>query len=66
MIHAAPQGQHYAFEPIPSFYHDLESKFGKTVSVFPYAVAEYQNKTTFNVVENAPAYSGLMKRKYDL
>lgn len=66
MIHAAPQGQHYASEPIPSFYHDLESTFGKTVSVFPYAVAEYQDKTTFNVVENASAYSGLMKRKYNL
>lgn len=62
----APNGKHLAFEPIPSLFGGIAKKFGDKVEVFPYALSNSEGKTQFNYVKNAPAYSGLKKRKYEV
>jgi FkbM family methyltransferase len=64
MIKHAPKGTHYAFEPIPSFFDNLKKNFGTKCTIFPYALSDEEGQATFNFVKNAPAYSGLNKRKY--
>lgn len=60
----SPAGTHFAFEPIPQLFEDLQRKYGHNVKVFPYALSNQRTKTRFNFVKNAPAYSGLKKREY--
>jgi FkbM family methyltransferase len=60
----APQGMHYGFEPIPSFYNDLKLEFKNRATIYPYALSDKSGDTIFNYVKNAPAYSGINKRKY--
>jgi len=62
----APEGKHFAFEPIPDFYNALKIKYANRCEVFSFALSEKPGETTFNYVRNAPAYSGIMKRKYDV
>lgn len=62
----APKGSHMAFEPIPSLFGAIAKKFGSRVEVFPFALSDEEGKTEFNFVRNAPAYSGLRKRKYEI
>lgn len=66
MLKYAHQGKHYAFEPIPALFNELAIKYSKKATVFPYALADSSGKTTFQFVKNAPAYSGLKQRKYDM
>ena len=66
MLKLAPQGKHFAFEPIPSFYNQLTSKYENRASVFPYALSNASGQTTFQWVKNAPAYSGIKRRRYDI
>ena len=66
MLKYAPKGQHFAFEPIPYLYNDLVRKFDRLATIYPYALADEKGKTTFNLVKNAPAYSGLKQRHYDI
>lgn len=64
-IKLAPAGKHFAFEPIPSFYEQLRSKFASDhCTVYPYALAAESGTTEFNYVKNAPAYSGIKQRRY--
>src|SRR6187402_2560044 len=60
----APDGKHFAFEPIPDFYDALKIKYAGRCEVFSYALSDAPGKTTFNYVRNAPAYSGIKKRAY--
>ncbi|MEO8086054.1 MAG: FkbM family methyltransferase [Bacteroidota bacterium] len=62
----APAGKHFAFEPIPDFYNALKIKYAKQCEVFPFALSDQPGETTFNYVKNAPAFSGIKKRKYDV
>lgn len=62
----APQGSHYAFEPLPILFDGLEHKFKNKAKVFPYALSDNEGKTTFQFVKNAPAYSGIKRRRYDI
>ncbi len=67
MLKRAPQGEHYAFEPIPYFYKKLLDKFkNNKVHISSVALCDNKGTTTFNFVKNAPAYSGLKPRKYDV
>ncbi len=66
MLTLAPDGQHYAFEPIPGFYKELVKRFGDEVKVFPYALSSAEGEVNFRHVKNAPAYSGIKERKYDV
>ena len=62
----SPDGSHYAFEPIPYLFKELESKYNGGTKVFPYALSDTAGKTSFHLVKNAPAYSGIKKRRYDI
>ena len=62
----APQGKHFAFEPIPDFYDALKLKYSSRCEVFPFALSDKPGETTFNYVKNAPAFSGIRQRKYDV
>ena len=61
----APEGQHYAYEPLPELYAQLVEKYSPRVKIYPYALAEREGVSTFQMVENAPAYSGIKPRNYD-
>ncbi len=64
-IRLAPKGKHFAFEPIPHLYLELKEKFPE-VAVFPYALGNEEGESSFQYVKNAPAYSGIKRRKYDV
>ncbi len=66
-IKHAPEGKHFAFEPIPNMFENLKSKYSSTnkVTVYPYALSDASGESDFNFVESNPSYSGLQKRKYD-
>lgn len=66
MVQLAPNGVHYAFEPIPMMYKKLKSQFTQHVTIFPYALSDESGLSTFQFVKNAPAYSGLKIRKYEI
>ena len=66
MLQYAPEGKHYAFEPIPYLFATLEKKFKNKVQIFPYALSDNKGFSTFQFVKNAPAYSGLKRRKYNI
>ena len=64
MIKYAPNGKHFAFEPIPEMFKQLNEKYSDNCEVFQLALSNKKGETTFNYVKNAPAYSGIKKRKY--
>ena len=66
LIKQAPYGQHFAFEPIPHLYDKLGRSFGQFAKVYPYALSNEGGQSNFYYVENAPAYSGLKKRDYQV
>jgi len=66
ILKSSPNGLHFAFEPIPHLFNQLQHKFPKTVKIFPYALSDNNGVTTFNYVKNAPSYSGLKKRTYEI
>lgn len=65
IIRLAPRGKHFAFEPIPLYFEQLQLQFGKKVSVSQCALSDHDGESEFCFVKNAPAYSGLKKRRYD-
>lgn len=64
MIGLSPNGNHFAFEPIPSMFDNLKNIFGTRATILPYALASESGSSSFQFVKNAPAYSGLKKRTY--
>lgn len=62
----SPNGIHYGFEPIPYLFESLLSKFETSAHVLPFALAEKGGSSKFQLVKNAPAYSGIIKRRYDI
>jgi FkbM family methyltransferase len=65
-IRQAPGIMHFAFEPIPDLYQKLNTKYLKHCNVFPCALGDVEGETPFQYVKNAPAYSGIRKRSYDI
>ncbi len=65
ILQLSPEGRHFAFEPIPVYYEALLRHFGNQVTIMPYALSDKEMVTDFQYVRNAPAYSGLKKRKYN-
>lgn len=63
-IHFAPKGKHFAFEPIPYMFENLEKKFEGKAKIFSFALSYEKGESTFQIVKNAPAYSGLKNRRY--
>lgn len=64
MLHCAPDGSHYAFEPLPSFYQYLEATF-PSVQLYNLALSDTAGESTFQHVTSNPGYSGLRQRRYD-
>lgn len=64
---AAPEGQHYGFEPIPVLFQNLVEKYGslKGCHILDIALSNQQGTSSFNYVVSNPSYSGLLKRHYD-
>jgi FkbM family methyltransferase len=60
------RGKHYAFEPIPYLFNQLERKYKNKALIYPYALSDKAGESSFQFVKNAPAYSGIKKRKYDI
>jgi FkbM family methyltransferase len=67
MIKDAPLGKKIGFEPIPELCEYLYTRYkdDPTVTIHPVALYDKAGSTTFQHVLNAPAYSGIKKRKYD-
>jgi FkbM family methyltransferase len=67
ILAAAPQGQHYGFEPLPDLYLALKSRYAaqKNCCFSDIALSDKAGEATFNYVVTNPAYSGLQKRNYD-
>lgn len=63
MVALAPNGRHFAFEPLPSHYDYLRSRFA-TVQVFNTALADYDGFAVFQHVVGRPARSGLRRVPY--
>lgn len=66
MIRHAPFGKHFAFEPIPQMYRELQKSFGTCPNVYLFNCA-LTNKTgtaSFRHVVSNPTFSGLRKRSY--
>lgn len=62
----SPKGSHFGFEPLPHLYNELKSKYNNVATILPFALADENGSSTFQYVKNAPAYSGIKKRKYDI
>ncbi|HRZ41914.1 MAG TPA: FkbM family methyltransferase [Bacteroidales bacterium] len=62
----APDGTHYAFEPIPDMYDELLARYNGRTRVLPFALADFNGESEFQYIRNDPAYSGLKKRSYDI
>lgn len=66
IISHAPDGHHFGFEPIPSMYKSLASKYTNTnCTIHEVALSNKSGTSVFNHVVSNPAYSGLVKRAYD-
>lgn len=66
MIEFSPFGKHIAFEPIPYLFEKLQNKYKEGTNIHQIALSNKNGEVTFNVVKNAPAYSGIKKRSYDV
>lgn len=66
MLRFAPQGEHYAFEPLPHLFRQLKKSFKAMpqVHVYDCALSDTAGTTTFQYVVSNPAYSGLRPRRY--
>lgn len=72
MLHViGSKGKVLAFEPIPRLADALQSNidllgWGENVDLRCMALSNEDGTTTFNVAEDAPGFSGLLKRTYDV
>ncbi len=63
MLAEAPDGTHYAFEPLPELAAGLRERF-PGVNVFEVALSDVEGTAEFRHVVSRPAYSGLREREY--
>ena len=66
ILRYSPNGEHFGFEPVPGFYQKLIKRFKDKATILPYALSNQNKQSTFHFVKNAPAYSGIKKRRYDI
>ena len=66
-LRLAPDGRHYAFEPLPDLYAALSEIYGarRGVHLYEAALSDTAGSTTFQHVVTNPGYSGLQPRRYD-
>ena len=66
LIFSQSNQKHYAFEPIPEMNQNLKRVYGDRIHLFDCALSNEEGETTFNHVKNAPAYSGIKERSYNV
>ena len=59
----APDGEHYAFEPLPELYDELSTQYPEVRSM-QLALSNSTGETTFNKVVGSLAWSGLKPQQY--
>lgn len=65
MLRLSPSGNHLAFEPIPELKKQLDLQFeNKGVEIHEVALSKDSGTALFQLVKNAPAYSGFKQRTY--
>lgn len=68
IVKRAPDGEHFAFEPLPTMMGVLRERFPfarcPRIHFHELALADRAGKTTFQHVVSEPAYSGLRPREY--
>lgn len=67
MLRHAPDGTHFAFEPLPHLFAGLKDKYAgrANVRLFEAALSEAAGNATFQHVVTNPGYSGLLRRRFD-
>jgi FkbM family methyltransferase len=67
ILRVAPEGRHYAFEPLPDLHGKLNEHFGQfpNVEIHNVALSDSMGTAHFQHVITNPAYSGFRKRRYD-
>ncbi len=67
MLRLAPEGRHFAFEPLPHMFAALKAKYAGrgNVELHELALSDASGETTFQHVVSNPGYSGLLRRHYD-
>lgn len=63
LLQIAPNGNSYAFEPIPALYQKLQNKYGRKVKIYDYVLSDSEGEASFTHVIDRPALSGMVKRK---
>ena len=63
-LKCSPNGQHFAFEPIPDLFSELELKYKNICEVKNCAISDSCGESEFHHVVSNPAYSGIKKRSY--
>jgi FkbM family methyltransferase len=61
-MNCAPKGTHFAFEPIPYLYEQLLKNF-QSAKIYNYALSDKSGETSFYVLPDKPALSGLNRRE---
>jgi FkbM family methyltransferase len=67
ILRVAPQGRHYAFEPLPDLFRALKKRFGHlgSVELYELALSDHRGRSAFQHVVTNHAYSGFRRRRYD-
>ena len=65
MLNAAPNGRHFAFEPIPYLHRQLKRRFGNTINLYECALSDTDGEDSFVWYKNRPAVSGFKDRVFD-
>jgi FkbM family methyltransferase len=67
ILRIAPEGRHYAFEPLPDLFRALKKRFGHlgNVELHEIALSDHRGRSTFQHVVTNHAYSGFRRRRYD-
>lgn len=64
VLRRAPQGRHFAFEPIPEVAAGLRGRMPGNVEVQAIALSDHEGEAEFQHVVSNPGYSGLRRRVY--
>lgn len=63
-LKCSPNGHHFAYEPIPNLFSELEIRYQNICEVKNYALSDFCGESDFHHVVSNPAYSGIKKRSY--
>lgn len=68
ILRLSPAGLHFAFEPLPEMYADLNKIYGSNtnVRIFNCALSASIGEKHFQHVISNPGYSGFLRRTYDI